>query len=75
MKLLDVTKGLAIGVLAYGLSMPFFALNAHALTQTECVGFNSMYDICTVYQYDHGTGQWKAKSVFFRLREEPIVHQ
>ncbi len=69
------TTASMLGLLLCGLSLFLVAPKAHALSQTECKPFNSMYDLCTVYKYNFEYGVWVKVETYLKLTKEAIVHQ
>lgn len=67
----SVALGLAVCAASFIVAVP----QAHALTQTECRGYNSMYLQCTTYKYNFATGGWDVANVFFKLIKEASVEQ
>lgn len=62
-------KRVAIGMVAATAAMIGLASTAQA-QEVTCVWYNSMYDFCTVRDWNPATMQYEVTEQYFKLREE-----
>lgn len=54
----------------YLFSATFASEEARAWSYTNCEPYNSVYDVCTTWEYNFNTGQWEPGEPVFVFRGE-----